>query len=59
MTSCSTLLRNNQREVRISIHKNTHKIYTRPKRQQYNKRILIKYLKTNTNRKTNQQVIHL
>jgi hypothetical protein len=41
ITSCSTLLTNNQEEVRITKHKNTHIIYTSPKRQQYNKQIQI------------------
>jgi hypothetical protein len=57
MTSCSTLLTNNQKEVRITKHKNTHKKYTTPKHQQYNKQIHIKNLKTNTKRTINQQGI--
>jgi hypothetical protein len=40
-------------------HKNIHKIYTTPKRQEYNKQIHIKNLKTKSKRTTNQQDITL
>jgi hypothetical protein len=41
MTSLSTLPTNNQKDVRFTNYKITHTIYTRLKRQQYNKQIQI------------------
>jgi hypothetical protein len=57
MTSYSTLPTDNQKEVRITEHKNTHKIYTTPKRQIYIKQQPIKNFKSKTKRTTNQQDI--
>jgi hypothetical protein len=54
MTSCSTLPTNNQKDVRITKHISTHKIYTTQKRQITSNNYLSKIL----NQKPNDQHIN-